>query len=111
MSRKERTLGVPVGRPLEAVLELCYAAGRPVMLRGGTGIGKSTILEVFARRKGLQFLSRDLSLMEPPDLVGLPKLDGNVTYYLPPAFLPTAGKGILVLEEINRAPGYMRAPC
>src|SRR5262249_54945294 len=51
------------------------------------------------------------SLMEPPDLIGLPKLDGKVTRYLPPAFLPTGGKGVLVLEELNRAPRYMRAPC
>lgn len=51
--------------------------------------------------------------MEPPDLVGLPKLDGKVTRYLPPSFLPTdpEGEGLLDLEELNRAPAYMRAPC
>src|SRR5437588_11131283 len=81
------------------------------MLRGGTGVGKSATLEAFAENKGLKFISRDLSLMEPPDLVGLPKLDGKVTRYLPPSFLPASGEGVLVLEEINRAPSYMRAPC
>jgi MoxR-like ATPase len=49
--------------------------------------------------------------MEPPDLVGLPKLDGSVTRFLPPSFLPTGGKGLLVFEELNRCPTYMRAPC
>src|SRR5262249_34869085 len=48
---------------------------------------------------------------EPPDLVGMPKLDGSSTRYLPPAFLPTTGKGLLVFEELNRCPNYMRAPC
>lgn len=110
-SKKNATFRVPVGRPLEDILDLCHAAGRAVMLRGGTGVGKSQSLEGFAARKGLEFISRDLSLMEPPDLVGLPKMDGKVTRYLPPAFLPTKGEGVLVLEEINRAPRYMRAPC
>jgi hypothetical protein len=30
---------------------------------------------------------------------------------LPPDFLPTVGKGILVFEELNRCARYMRAPC
>ena len=111
MSNKSVTLSVPVGRPLEQILEVCHRARLAVMLRGGTGVGKSQVLESFTRKKGLEFIARDLSLMEPPDLVGLPRLDGAVTRYLPPAFLPTGGKGVLVLEEINRAPSYMRAPC
>ena len=49
--------------------------------------------------------------MEPPDLVGLPKLGGNTTRYLPPATLPTDGLGILVFEELNRCQRYMRGPC
>jgi hypothetical protein len=111
MTKKITTLSVAVGKPLDEVLDLCYAARRAVMLRGGTGVGKSQCLEGFAKKKGLDFISRDLSLMEPPDLIGLPRMDGKVTRYLPPAFLPTKGKGVLVLEEINRAPRYMRAPC
>ena len=47
--------------------------------------------------------------MEPPDLIGMPKLSNGRTRYLPPAFLPASGAGLLVLEEINRAPDYMRA--
>jgi hypothetical protein len=49
--------------------------------------------------------------MEPPDLVGMPQLDGKSTRFLPPAFLPTDGKGLLVFEELNRCATYMRAPC
>ena len=51
MATKNVTLTVPVGRPLEAVLELCYAAELPIMLRGSTGVGKSTA--VAAIRLGL----------------------------------------------------------
>jgi hypothetical protein len=104
-------IAVAAGRPLLAVLDLCHRANLPVLLRGGTGIGKSAILEAFAKQKEIGYISRDLSLMEPPDLVGMPQVDGDRTRYLPPAWLPGDGEGILVLEEINRAPEYMRAPC
>lgn len=111
--RKNAAITLPVGRPLAAALDVVFAAGQTPLLAGGTGVGKSTQLEGYAREKGWEFRARDLSLMEPPDLVGLPKLDGKVTRYLPPSFLPTdpEGEGLLDLEELNRAPAYMRAPC
>jgi hypothetical protein len=49
--------------------------------------------------------------MEPPDLVGLPVTTGKRTEYLPPSFLPSGGKGILLFEELNRCERFMRAPC
>jgi MoxR-like ATPase len=104
-------VSVSVGRPLLDVLHLCFEARLAVVLIGGTGIGKSTIIEDFAKMKRLDFLCRDLSLMEPPDLVGMPEISEGKTRFCPPATLPTGGKGILVLEEINRAPEYMRSPC
>jgi hypothetical protein len=78
---------------------------------GGHGVGKSELLRRAADELEIRFICRDLSLMEPPDLVGLPKMDGAVTRYLPPSFLPSDGQGLLVFEELNRCPGYMRAPC
>jgi hypothetical protein len=99
------------GRPLIDFIKLCYGADRPPLLIGKHGIGKSEILQQAAEELGIDYICRDLSLMEPPDLIGLPKLDGNVTKYLPPAFLPTEGKGLLVFEELNRCQTYMRAPC
>jgi hypothetical protein len=102
---------VTAGPQLVELVRLCYAAGQPLMLVGGHGIGKSEIIEEAAKRLGIGFVCRDLSLMEPPDLIGMPRLDGPVTRYLPPAFLPTEGEGLLVFEELNRCPDYMRAPC
>lgn len=102
---------VKVGRPLVDIIKLCYRADRPFLLIGQHGVGKSEIIEEAAAELRIGFISRDLSLMEPPDLVGLPKLDGTTTRYLPPAFLPTSATGLLVFEELNRCPGYMRAPC
>jgi hypothetical protein len=102
---------VTSGRQLIDLIKLCYHAGRPPLLVGGHGVGKSEILEQASAEMDIGYICRDLSLMEPPDLVGLPKLDGRSTQYLPPAFLPTTGKGLLVFEELNRCPNYMRAPC
>lgn len=103
---------VSAGRPLIELIALAYQADRPVMLHGRHGIGKSEILAEAAERLGIDLIVRDLSLMEPPDLVGLPRIgaDGR-THYAAPAFLPTEGRGLLVFEELNRSPKYMQAPC
>jgi hypothetical protein len=49
--------------------------------------------------------------MEPPDITGMPKLDGDVTRWLPPSMLkPLASNDpfILLLDEINRVPTETR---
>jgi hypothetical protein len=110
MSENTPLTVVAVGEPLLHALDLCWTARRSPLLIGGTGVGKSSTLEQFAAKRKIDFISRDLSIMEPPDLVGLPTQDGDRTRFRPPAFLPSGGDGILVLEELNRAPNYMRAP-
>jgi MoxR-like ATPase len=102
---------IKAGRPLIDLVKLCFDAKRPAILIGKHGIGKSELLKAAAAEMKVIFISRDLSLMEPPDLIGLPRPEGDVTRYLRPAFLPTDGQGLLVFEELNRCPTYMRAPC
>lgn len=104
-------LKVKVGRPVMDLVKLCYKADLPLLLVGTHGIGKSEALEGAAKELNIDYICRDLSLMEPPDLVGLPKAEGSVTKYLPPSFLPSAGKGLLVFEELNRCERFMRGPC
>jgi hypothetical protein len=101
---------VSAGRPLVDLVKLCYAAKRPILLVGRHGVGKSEILQAAATEMGIGCLPLDLSLLEAPDLTGLPHLDEGVTRYFPPAFLPVKGKGLLVFEELNRCPRYVRAP-
>jgi hypothetical protein len=103
-------LRLAIGRPVLDIVRLCVEADLPLLLIGPHGIGKSEILNAAANELEIQFISRDLSLMEPPDLVGLPRLDSTLTRYCPPSFLPTSGRGLLVFEELNRCPAYMRAP-
>jgi AAA domain (dynein-related subfamily) len=101
---------LPLGPRLEAVLELAYRARRSVLLEGPTGIGKSEIVRHVAARLGIATVVLDLSLLEPPDLVGLPVIrDGRTSYAVPQA-LPLEGAGILMLEELNRAERYIQQP-
>jgi hypothetical protein len=85
------------------VLDVAYRARRAVLLEGATGIGKSQIVAQFAARRGIEARVLDLSLLEPPDLVGLPVIASGRTEYACPAELPTSGRGVLLLEELNRA--------
>lgn len=96
-------LAVPIGSRTLSLLEVAYRARRPVLLEGPTGIGKSQVCAELAARLGLDYQVLDLSLLEPPDLVGLPVIEGGRTRYASPAELPTQGRGILMLEELNRA--------
>jgi hypothetical protein len=103
---------VAAGAPLVALIELAVRADRPVLLHGRHGIGKSEVFAQVANKLGIGLIVRDLSLMEPPDLVGIPAIgDDGKTHYATPAFLPDAGQGLLVFEELNRCPRYMQSPC
>lgn len=97
------SLAVPIGPRVVELLEVAYRARRPVLLEGPTGIGKSQIVEALGRTLGIDVVVLDLSLLEPPDLVGLPVIEGGCTRYARPAELPTGGAGVLMLEELNRA--------
>jgi hypothetical protein len=99
------------GKSVINVIRMAYAANKSVLLEGKHGVGKSQLIEQAAEDLGIGFVVRDLSLMEPPDLLGLPKQEKGRTSYSPPSFLPDAGKGLLVFEELNRSEKYMMSPC
>lgn len=96
-------VSVPIGPRVFDLLDLAYRARRPLLLEGPTGVGKSQIVAQFARSAGIQMVVLDLSLLEPPDLIGLPIIEQGRTHYASPAELPSSGAGILMLEELNRA--------
>ncbi len=105
-----RPLAVPVGPRLEKVMAVAYRARRAVLLEGPTGVGKSEIVRRVAQDLGIETIVLDLSLLEPPDLVGLPTVKDGRTEYALPHVLPTGGSGILLLEELNRAERYIQQP-
>ena len=105
-----RPLAVPVGPRLERVLTVAYRARRAVLLEGPTGVGKSEIVRRVAQSLSIETIVLDLSLLEPPDLVGLPVVRDGRTEYALPHVLPSGGAGILLLEELNRAERYIQQP-
>ena len=105
-----KPLAIPVGPRLERVLSIAYRARRAVLLEGPTGVGKSEIIRRVASELGIGTAILDLSLLEPPDLVGLPFVKDGRTEYALPHVLPREGAGILLLEELNRAERYIQQP-
>ena len=75
-----------------------------VMIWGAPGIGKSSIVKQVANENEMEFIDLRLSQLSPTDLRGLPVPKNNQMGWLAPDFLPTKGKGILFLDEINLAP-------
>src|SRR5688572_19109855 len=102
---------VIIGTPLIELIMLAYKANMSVLLHGMHGIGKSDIFKEAATRLGIGHIECDLSLMEPPDLIGMPYTGADQrTHYALPAFWPQDGQGLIVIEELNRCPRYMRSP-
>jgi AAA domain (dynein-related subfamily) len=78
------------------------------MIWGAPGIGKSSIVSQLAALHQLEFIDVRLSQLAPTDLRGLPVAEDGVSRWFPPEFLPTKGRGILFLDEINMAPPAMQ---
>ncbi len=83
------------------------------MIWGPPGVGKSSVVAQVASANGLDFVDVRLSQLAPTDLRGLPVAqdsgDGTgVSRWYPPEFLPTGGRGILFLDEVNMAPPTMQ---
>lgn len=78
------------------------------MIWGAPGLGKSSVVAQVAAQYDLAMTDLRLSQLAPTDLRGLPVADGGVSRWYPPEFLPTEGRGILFLDEINMAPPTMQ---
>lgn len=94
-------------RPSQIVAALGYLidAKQPVMIHGSPGVGKSDVVRQVARERGMEMIDLRLSQLDPVDLRGVPSVDAkkHITTWNTPSFLPTDGKGILFLDEINSA--------
>lgn len=88
----------------KSVLRTCIAAQRPVFLWGPPGIGKSNIVAQIAGELEIECRDVRMVLLDPVDLRGLPSVRDGITSWNTPDFLPTSGKGVLFLDELNRAP-------
>lgn len=77
----------------------------PVCIWGMHGIGKTTLVEEIAHCNAWKFAyAAPAQFEEMGDLHGLPVVQGNVTSFAKPDWVPTEpGPGILLLDDLNRA--------
>ena len=88
-----------------AIVPPVAAVHKPVLLRGRHGVGKSQVVYQTAEKLGLPVVERRASQMTEGDLLGLPKVDDDVTSFCPPDWFATACEtGVLLfLDEVDRA--------
>ena len=93
----------------QVVIHVCRV-GKPVLLRGKHGIGKSEVVYQIAEDLKLPIVERRASQMTEGDLVGLPSTDGDCTTFNPPDWFKVACDSpvVLFLDEIDRATTEVR---
>ena len=86
-------------------LKTLIAKKRPAFIWGPPGVGKSDVVAKVAEESKLELRDVRLSLLDPTDLKGfpVPDLTKKLMRWLPADFLPTKGKGLLFLDEMNQA--------
>lgn len=74
---------------------------RPVFIWGAPGIGKSALVEKFAREVGLPCVSLLGSQLAPEDIIGIPRINGETSEFLPPKMIAKKEPYVLFLDELN----------
>jgi hypothetical protein len=94
-------------------LALAVRARIPVLLWGGPGTGKSSVIRALGAALDVPVVTVIASLREPADFAGLPVVNSDGSIRLAePAWaksLVTSGRGILFLDEITTAPPAVQA--
>jgi len=101
-------------RDVRTLLTRCMAVGRPVMIWGPPGIGKSELIAEIGAETNRPIIDMRLLLLEPTDIKGIPYFDPETKTmkWAHPADLPTdnyLNNAILFLDEINAAPPSVQA--
>lgn len=88
-------------------LLLAVAVVRPVFVWGQPGIGKSSLVEEFARSLGMDCVSLMGTQLAAEDLIGVPELvdtsAGRASRFAPPTVLARQEPFVLFLDELNSA--------
>lgn len=101
-------------RDVRTMLIRCMKAGRPAMIWGPPGIGKSELIAEIAADQGRPVIDMRLLLLEPTDIKGIPYYhpESKTMRWAQPSDLPTEdylSNAILFLDEINAAPPSVQA--
>ena len=101
-------------RDVRTFLTRCMNVGRPVMIWGPPGVGKSDLIAGIGADTNRPVIDMRLLLLEPTDIKGIPYFDPDTKTmkWAQPADLPTdtfMHNAILFLDEINAAPPSVQA--
>jgi len=80
---------------------LNVATVRPVFIWGPPGIGKSSLVQAFARDVGLDCVSLLGSQLAPEDLIGVPQIVDGTSHFCPPRMIARDEPYCLFLDELN----------
>lgn len=101
-------------KSIKSTLESLLPTKQPVILWGPPGVGKSQIIAQTAKAMGIDLIDVRAVLLDPVDLRGLPHVENGVANWAVPGFLPKQGTtkpGILLLDEIDKAPPLVQNAC
>lgn len=92
------------------ILDRAISLKLPIMLWGPPGVGKSSIVAAVAAAHKLPLVDLRLAQLDATDLRGIPVPDREARRvdWFAPAFLPREGKGLLFLDEIDKAPALVK---
>lgn len=84
---------------------------RPVFLWGAPGVGKSEVVSQIAKELKITLIDKRLAQSDPTELKGYPwpNQETKTMVFFRDNELPTKGKGILFLDEMNSAPQAVQA--
>lgn len=96
-------MNLPITVTQEDLLEILInvAPIRPVFIWGAPGIGKSALVEQFAKEVGLSCVSLLGSQLAPEDIIGIPRINGETSEFLPPKMIARKEPYVLFLDELN----------
>ena len=77
------------------------APTRPVFIWGAPGIGKSALVQKFADEVGMECVSMLGSQLAPEDIIGIPRISGETSEFLPPKMIARKEPYVLFLDELN----------
>jgi hypothetical protein len=87
---------------------------RPLCIIGHTGIGKTQLIRQIAKKLGIGYLKLPIQFLDPPDLVGLQRVNEKTmrTEFAIPENIPLEGDGttgIIDIPELNRVKKVMES--
>jgi AAA domain (dynein-related subfamily) len=97
---------------VETATAIALAAGVPVLIWGGPGVGKTSAITNMVRGRGWPIEVVIASIREPSDFAGLPMIESGGVKLAPPLWAQraaAAGTGVVFLDELSTAPPAVQA--